>query len=81
VALSCTTGGSGWILEKFLPRKSNEALAKAAQRGGRVTVSRGIQETCRSGIWGLGLVGILWMDSFLDYMMSVLFSNLTDVLK
>ena len=33
--------------EKFLLRKSGEALAQAAQRGGAVTVPGGVQEVFR----------------------------------
>ena len=40
--LSCTRGGSGWILRKILLRKSGQALAQAAQGGGGVTIPGGV---------------------------------------
>jgi len=49
MASSCTGGGSGWILGKFLLRKSGEALEWAAQGGGGVTVPGGVQEACTCG--------------------------------
>ena len=44
MALSCTRGGSGWILGKFLPRKSGDALEQAAQVGGGTAIPGGGQE-------------------------------------
>ena len=43
--------------EKFLLRKSGEALAQAAQGSGRLSAPRDVQETCRSGTKEYGLVG------------------------
>jgi len=40
--------------EKFLLRKSGEALAQAAQGGGGVTVPGGVQELCECGSEGHG---------------------------
>jgi len=37
-ASSCARGGSCWKLEKFLLRKSSQALGRVAQGGGGVTV-------------------------------------------
>ena len=51
MASSCARGGSDWI---FLLRKSGDALAQAAQRGGGVTVPGGIQEKSRCGTEGHG---------------------------
>ena len=39
--------------------KSAEAVARAAQRGGGVTVPGGVQETWRCGTEGCGLVGTM----------------------
>ena len=41
-------------LEKFLLKKSSEALEGAAQGGGRVTILRGVEETCGCGTEGHG---------------------------
>lgn len=50
-ALSCTRGGSGWILRKFL-QESGEALEQAAQGSGAVTVHGDVQEPSRCGTEG-----------------------------
>ena len=54
VALSCAREGSGWILGKILLRKSGEAVVQAAQGGGGVTISGGVQEMCGCGTEGRG---------------------------
>ena len=43
--------------EKLHLRKSGEALAQATQGGGGVTISGVVQEPCRCGTEGHGLVG------------------------
>ena len=48
MALSCTTGSSGWILGKVL-RKSGEVVEQAVWGGGRLTVPGGVLEMCRFG--------------------------------
>ena len=50
MALSCTRGGSGWVLGK----NTLKALVQAAQGGGGVTVPAGIQEKCGCGTEGRG---------------------------
>ena len=52
--------------EKFLLRNSDEAVAQAAQGGGGVTIHGGVQETCRCGTEGRGLVGMVEMGWWLD---------------
>ena len=51
--LSCTGGGSGWVLGKILLR-SGAALAQAAQGGGGITVPQGVPEPCGFGTEGCG---------------------------
>ena len=47
--------GEIWVKEeKFLLRKSGEALARAAQGGGGVTISGGVAEPWRCGTEGCG---------------------------
>ena len=53
MASSCTRGGSGWILGKFLLR-SGATVAQAAQGGGGGTVPGGVQEPCRCSTEGRG---------------------------
>ena len=60
MALNCTRGGSSLILEKISSQK--EEMAQAAQDGGGVSISGGVQETCRCGTEGHGLVGMELMD-------------------
>ena len=43
--------------ETFLLRKSGEALEQAAQGSGGVSIPEGVQEMCRCGTKGQGLVG------------------------
>ena len=45
--------------EKFLLRKSDNALAQAAQGSGGVTIPGGVQETWGCGTEGHGLVGMV----------------------
>ena len=54
MASSCTSGGSGWILEIFLLRKGGAAVAQAAQGGGEVTIPGGVPEPCGCGTEGRG---------------------------
>jgi len=42
------------LLNHFLLQKSSEAVAQAAQEGGRVTIPRGVQEPCGCGTEGHG---------------------------
>ena len=49
MASSCSRGGSGWLLGKISLRKSSEAVAQAAQGGGGVTVSGGVEGMCGCG--------------------------------
>ena len=49
MASSCTKGGSDWLLGKILPRKSGEAVAQAAQGGGRVIIPGDVQDYWRYG--------------------------------
>ena len=51
MALSCIRGGSGWILRKFLLRKSGNTLEQAAQRGGGINVPGGSRNV---EMWLLG---------------------------
>jgi len=60
--LSCVQVG---YQEKFL-RKSGEALEHSAQEGGIVTIPEGVQEMCRCGTEGCGLVGMEVMGQWLD---------------
>lgn len=52
--------------EKWLLRRSDEALAQAAQRDGGFTALGGVQETWRCGSWGHGLVGNVGYRQTLD---------------
>ena len=47
-------GPQGWILGKTILRKSGEALAQAAQGGGRITIPGGVQEAPRDVVSGHG---------------------------
>jgi len=47
-------GGSGWILEEIILRKSDNALEQAAQGGGGDTIPGGVQELHRCGTEGHG---------------------------
>ena len=49
------------IRKKILLEKVDELLAQAAQGGGWVAVSRGVQEKCRCSTEGHGSVDILGM--------------------
>ena len=58
MASSCTRGDSGQeCQEQFLLQKSGQALGRAAQGGGGVTVPGGVQEAFRCCTEGHGLVG------------------------
>jgi len=58
-------------------QKSDDALAKAAQGGGGVTVPGGVQEMCRCGTEGHGLWA-WWCWGGLDLAILEVFSNLND---
>jgi len=74
--LSCTRGGSGWILGKNSSQQEWWGSGTAAQGSGGVTVPGGVQETCRCGTEGHGLVGMVgWIDSWTSWSQEV-FSNL-----
>ena len=64
-------------LEKLL-RKSGNSSEQASQGGGGVTICGGVQETCRCGTEGRGLVGMVEMAWWLDWMSLEVFSNLND---
>ena len=53
-------------------------MAQAAQGGGGVTVPGGVKEPCGCGAEGHGPVDVVAMVWWLDWMMSVVFSNLYD---
>ena len=54
VALSCSRGGSGWILGKMHSQKEGWTLTLSAQGGGGVTVPESIQEEGRCATKGHG---------------------------
>ena len=54
MVLSCTTGGSGWILGRISSQKEWCCIGTAAQGGGAVTVPGGVQELWRCGTEGCG---------------------------
>ena len=56
--------------------KSGQALEQAAQGGGGVTIPGGVQKTCRCGILGHGLVGMVVLGEQLDLIILEIFSNL-----
>ena len=49
MASGCARRGSGWMLGKISSHKSNDILEQAAQEGGGVAISGGIQENGRCG--------------------------------
>jgi len=57
---------SGYLMEKIILRKSQEALEQAAQGGGRVTIPGCVQEKGRCGREVHGLVGMVGMSGWLD---------------
>ena len=73
--LSCTRGSSGWILGKIILRKSGNASAQAAQGGGGVTISGGVQEEWRCGTKEHGQWAVLVVDGWLGKIILVAFSN------
>jgi len=62
--------------EKCLYWKSGQALAQAAQGGGGVPISGGVQTPCGCGTWGHGLAGTEVLGWRLDLVTSEIFSNL-----
>jgi len=58
MASGCARRGSGWMLGKISSHKSNDILEQAAEVGGGVAISGGIQENGRCGTEGGGLVGM-----------------------
>ena len=52
-------------VRKNLFSKSGDALAQAAQGGGALTIPGGVQELCRCGTEGRGLVGMGRMGGWL----------------
>jgi len=54
MALSCTRGGSCWVLQTVASLEERSALAQAAQGSGGVTVPGGVPEPWRCGSWGHG---------------------------
>ena len=79
--LSCARVGSGWILGEMSSQKEWWGSGTAAQGGGAVTVPGGVQEACRCGFEGHGLVGVVGMGWWLDYMIWRVFSNFNDSMK
>lgn len=61
MALDCARGVSGWILEKFLLKKSGGALETTAQGDSGITISGHSQEKGRCGREGHDLVGMVIM--------------------
>jgi len=55
-------------------------LEQAAQGGGGVTISGGLQKTCRCGTSGYDLVGMVLLGGWLDLMILEVFSNLKMIL-
>jgi len=60
MALSCTRGGSGWILGKPSSQKECGALAQAAQGGGGSSVPGSVKKKFGCCTKGHGLVGKCW---------------------
>ena len=56
--------------------KEWSGIAIGCQRGGWVTISGGIQKTCRCVTSGYGLVGLVLLGWWLDFMILEVFSNL-----
>ena len=61
MASRCAKGRSVWMLKIYILRKSGQALARAAQGGGRVTVPGGVQGKGKCGTEGCGLGGMVRM--------------------
>ena len=62
----------------YIHSNYDQALEQAAQGSGGVTIPAGVQKTCRCGISGHGLVGIVVLGGRLDLMILEVFSNLND---
>ena len=60
---------------KFILQKSGNALEQASQGGDGVTIPGGVQEMCRCGTKGHGLVHRVGMGQQLDLVILVVFSN------
>jgi len=57
---------------------SDEAVAQDTQGSGGVTIPGGFQEEGRCGTEGHGLLGVVRIGQWLDYMILVVFSDLND---
>ena len=77
VALSCTRGGSRWILGEFLLRNEWCCSGTAAQGGGAVTTPGGVPERCRCGTEGGGQWA-WWGGWWLDWTILGVFSDHND---
>ena len=53
-----------------------QTLEQAAQRGGWVTIPGSVQKACRCGTLAYGLVGMVVLGGWLDFMILEVFSNL-----
>jgi len=78
MALSCTSGGSGWILGNT-SQKECWGIGKGCQGGDGITIPGGVQELWRCGTewWLVGMVGVGWCLS----MILEVFSNLNDSMR
>ena len=77
MALSCTKGGSGWVLGQIYSQKEWSCTGIGCQRGGAVTVPGGVQEPWRCGTEGRGVWA--WGGGLgLDPVILVVFSNHND---
>ena len=74
MASSCFMGGSGWILGKT-PSPEEWSLTQAAQGGGGVAVSGGVQEPWRCGTEGYGQWATLVVGGWLDWVILEVFSK------
>jgi len=66
------------MLGKSLYRKGGQTLEQAAQGGGGVANTGGVQKMCRCGTSGCGLADMVVLVSWFDFMILEVFSNLND---
>ena len=72
MASSCVRGGLD-IRKKFFTER---VVRQAAQDSGGDPIPGGVQKTCRCGILGHGLAGMVVLGGWLDLMILEVFSNL-----